>query len=129
MALSNYEKQKRWREKNRALYNFQQRQRRKKGGDATCQPDKRETRQVGSNAAPTVRSAGAAGFETKKVGEFRMLVLSENPEERSTMPVVKPQVYRNDYGAVITEAQYNALQEKKKIAEQKGYVLDEYSQT
>ncbi len=30
MALSNYEKQKRWREKHRALYNLQQRNRRKK---------------------------------------------------------------------------------------------------
>ena len=67
-------------------------------------------------------------FETKKVGEFRMLVLPERVEDEDTMPVVKPQIFRNDYGAVISERAWNQLQEKKRRAKEGGYVLDEYSQ-
>ena len=67
-------------------------------------------------------------FETKKVGEFRMLVLPEMPKEEATMPVVKPLIYRNDYGAVISESAWGRLQEKKRVAAENGYELDEYSQ-
>jgi hypothetical protein len=84
MALSNYEKQKRWRDKNRALYNLQQRQRRKtKGGDAKCQ---------------------------------------------SVKPVTVPTVFRDDYGRVISEAQWKRLQERKDAAKDHGYTIDDYSQ-
>lgn len=65
------------------------------------------------------------------IDELRELVKQEEsrkPEERPTILVVKPLVYRNGYGAVITESQYNALQEKKRVAAENGYVLDEYSQ-
>jgi acyl-CoA reductase-like NAD-dependent aldehyde dehydrogenase len=42
--------------------------------------------------------------------------------------VAKPQVYRNDYGAVISEAAWKRLQKMKAEAKEKNYELDEYSQ-
>jgi len=64
-------------------------------------------------------------FETKKVGEFRMLVI---PSKEVEDEPVKPTIFRNDYGAVISERAWNQLQEKKRRAKEGGYVLDEYSQ-
>ena len=80
---------------------------------------------------PDERDSGNPMPSRSKIEELRELVKleeSRKPKERATMPVVKPLIYRNDYGAVITESQYNALQEKKRVAKEKGYVLDEYSQ-
>ena len=125
MALSGYEKQKRWREKHRALYNLQQRNRRKKGGDATLSPESTQLSKETSNAAPTVQPSGAAQFHTKKVGEFRMLVMPpKTVEDEPTMPVAKPKVFFNDHGAQISEKVWNVLQEKKRIALESGYEFD-----
>jgi flagellar assembly factor FliW len=55
-----------------------------------------------------------------------MLVLPEQDE--ATMPATKPLVFRNDYGAVISERAWNQLQEKKRKAKEGNYHLDEYSQ-
>ncbi len=41
---------------------------------------------------------------------------------------VKPLVFRNDYGQIISERAWNMLQKKKEDAKKGGYVLDEYSQ-
>jgi hypothetical protein len=137
MALSNYEKQKRWREKHRALYNLQQRNRRRKGGDATS--NTHSIVNVGtaridqpprlSEAAPEVRSLGAAGFTTKKVGEFRMLVLPEQPINESTMPATKPRVFINEItGQPCSESVWNEIQKRKSEAKEKNYDLDPYIQ-
>lgn len=137
MALSGYEKQKRWREKNRALYNLQQRNRRaKKGGDVKCDsviatrtpaamPMGTASIAESSEAAPKVQSSGAAKIETRKVGELRMIVI---PKEVNEVEVVKPLIYRDDYGRVITERQWDLLQRKKQAAREHGYVIDDYSQ-
>lgn len=143
MALTNYEKQKRWREKNRALYNLQQRNRRKKGGDAVCRenPQVSEVSSHPSSAAPTVPPAGAAlnpeyekatheeelhgHFTTKKVGEFRMVVI---PTQPSVVIENKPLIFKDDYGRVISERAWNMLQKKKEDAKKGGYVIDDYSQ-
>jgi hypothetical protein len=101
---------------------------RKKGGDVKCKFQTEEvdsilSQRTCSEAAPTVQSSGAA-FETKKVGEFRMLVLPETVEEEP----VKPQIFRNDNGAVISEWAWKMLQEKKRRAKEGGYEIDDYSQ-
>ena len=128
MALTNYEKQKRWREKNRALYNLQQRNRRKtKGGEATCSEKNKNgntqipTKSIASNAAPTVQPARAA-----KIEELRELMEAASREPVES--VVKPLVYRDDYGRIISEAQWKRLQERKEHAKQCGFVIDQYSQ-
>jgi hypothetical protein len=126
MPLSNYEKQKRWRDKNRALYNFQQRQRRKaKGGDATChdrQTESTHNSDSGSNAELTVQSAGSATIQS-----LRELITKESEKPVET-PVAVPTVFRDDYGRVISEAQWQRLQERKKRATEGGYEIDAYSQ-
>ncbi len=124
MALSGYEKQKRWREKNRALYNFQQRERRKKGGDVSCPSSQSsnmntDVTQMGRNAVPTVRPAGT-------VKELRALM--ERASAEPDVPAVKPLTYRDDYGRVITEGQWERLQKRKEEAKTNGYDIDEYSQ-
>ena len=66
-------------------------------------------------------------FETKKVGEFRMLVLPEHPKDEPVVPVVKPLIFRDDNGRVISERAWNAFQKLKEKA--KGiYEIDDYIQ-
>lgn len=71
-----------------------------------------------------------ATFTTKKVGEFRMIVLPE--EKPYTEPPVSeetsPPIRRDEWGNRCSEKQYQAWQEKKKKAKEKGFVIDEYSQ-
>jgi hypothetical protein len=67
-------------------------------------------------------------FETKKVGEFRMLVLPEAPRDESTMPVGKPLIFRDDNGRPITERAWNALQKLKEKAKEGEYHVDDYIQ-
>ena len=67
---------------------------------------------------------GQNPFETKKVGEFRMLVLPEQPKDEPVVPVVKPKVFFNDHGAQISERVWNDLQEKKRKALESGYEFD-----
>lgn len=123
MAMTNYERQKRWRDNNRSLFNLRRRNARKeKGGDATC-PDTTQTqmKSPGSNASPNVQPAGEA-----TITQLRSLI--DNLPNEPDNPVVKPQVFRDDHGRVICETQYNALQRRKDEAHRKGYVIDDYSQ-
>ena len=68
-----------------------------------------------------------------KIEELRELVKREEnrkPEERPTMPVVKPKVFVNDItGQVISESAWMELQRRKAEAKLKEYEIDEYSQT
>jgi hypothetical protein len=110
MALSNYEKQKRWREKHRALYNFQQRQRRKKVEE---EPPEENT--------PVEKKS--------KIEELRAVIEREhNREVEVEEPERKPLVFRDHLGNVITERAWNILQKKKAAAKDGGYELDAYIQ-
>jgi hypothetical protein len=144
MALTNYERVKRWREKNRALYNLRRRNARKNlpvpvlaeavtrtsgarpETERECPLSSGEARESNKPDVYCIPSDSRGGqklpFETKKVGEFRMLVLPE--EERPEMPVVKPKVFFNDHGAQISEKVWNQLQEKKRVAAENGYEFD-----
>jgi len=122
MAMTNTERQRRWLEKNRALHNLRRRNARSNllsaDGDRTS---KLATLAADSDSYPEPTKLP---FETKKVGEFRMLVMPETHKEEATMPVVKPKVFLNDHGAVISERTWNILQEKKRIAKENGYEFD-----
>jgi hypothetical protein len=107
MAISNAERQKRWREKNRVLYNLQRRNRRK-----------RELNSV-TTVTPVVTTE-----KKDQISELRELMIQAS--EKQDEP--KPQIFRNDYGNIISERQWNALQKKKGDAKEGEYVLDEYSQ-
>jgi hypothetical protein len=134
-----YSRVKAWRAKNRVLWNLKQKEyrRRKKNlpvpvlaepyqaGLVAGLGEARES--TGADASQTERDSRGGQtlpFETKKVGEFRMLVLPEEPQERPVMPVVKPKVFFNDHGAVISEKVWNQLQEKKREALESGYEFD-----
>ena len=107
----------------------------KKGGDAKCNTTStvdaghvvKQPPQEGE-AALTVRSSGAAQFETKRVGEFRMLVMPEKAKDEPTMPATKPLIFRDDNGRVITERAWNALQKLKEKAKEGEYHVDDYIQ-
>jgi len=156
--MTNAERQRKWIAKNRALHNLRRRNKRKNlpvpvlaepqvydkigklksGQDYPSQHcegssgEARESTPVVRGAAETSKASDSRGgqlpFETKKVGEFRMLVLPEQPKDEPVVPVVKPQVFRNDYGAVISESAWKRLQKLKQEAKEGGYELDEYSQ-
>ncbi len=123
---SGYARLKRWREKHRGLTNLRQREYRsgKKGVDLVKEEVKSEAT-LSRTEIPILENPPS--FTTKKVGEFRMIMIEpEKPLE--TSEVARPLVFRNDYGSIITERQWNALQEKKEKAKKGGYVLDEWSQ-
>ena len=122
MAMSNAERQKRWLEKNRALHNFRRRKKNLSGSDVTARD--------GGKVDSVVATPSAQPFETKKVGEFRMLVMpTERVEDEPTMPVVKPKIFTNDItGQIISERAWNELQRRKRKAKEGGYEIDEHSQ-
>ena len=135
-AKRNYERVKRWREKNRGLVNLRQREYRKRktlgGVESSSELATERPNDIGQVSSD--KSAPSKLFETKKVGEFRMLVLPEQPKEEPEMPVVassealrgggKPKVFFNDHGAQISEKVWEALQEKKRVALESGYEFD-----
>lgn len=126
MALSGYEKQKRWREKNRALYNFQQRQRRKNLGVGSAGVVQNQER--GKEHPETVGVMTGSPVQPKsKIEELRELVRMEQEKPAVEAPA-KLQVYRNDYGAIISEAQWDRLQKLKERAKNGGYEIDQWSQ-
>lgn len=99
-------------EKNRAAHNLRRRNARK-GLKETSTP----------STAPA-RVLPVAGKEAT-LASLRELVAAAEPVV--AVPA-KPVVYRDDYGRVITQSQWNKLQEMKMEAKQKGYVIDEFSQ-
>lgn len=117
MAMSNLERQRRWLEKNRALFNRRRREKRVlgKGGDL------HEER---SNETGVV----SRGTDEKKSTLEVLRELISKPVEKAELEVVKPRIFRNDYGVVITEGQWEKLQRMKKEAKEGGYEIDEWSQ-
>jgi Ni/Co efflux regulator RcnB len=145
MALSNAERQKRWIEKNRALHNLRRRKKNLSGGvyghaeigggTETSLPS--ESLAIGSAAPrrlpPNNLGSGnqAPTAQKSKIQELRELVRKTeeaNHVREITEEVVKPQVFRNDYGAIISENAWKRLQKLKEKAREGGYILDEYSQ-
>ena len=142
--MTNAERQRKWIAKNRALHNLRRRNKRKNlpvpvlaepDTDRVLRHEKgSEARESNKAITPLPMShgcdealdsrGGQTPFETKKVGEFRMLVIPEMPKEEPTMPVVKPKVFFNDHGAQISEKVWNTLQEKKRKALESGYEFD-----
>ncbi len=133
----NYERVKRWREKNRALSNLRQRQYRvnakmKKLGLAEKEPKvqtdiPRTEMPLPENPPP---------FETKKVGEFRMIVLPEekpitdapsSTDTRSRSDIAMG-IWRNDQGGVISKFAWDKLQKLKEHAAKNNFEIDDYSQ-
>jgi hypothetical protein len=140
MALSNYEKQKRWREKNRALYNFQQRERRKNlsGGVENALTNSNRLihgedvggeKEKSDGTKPTSESSVSPAQTSKDETLLKLRDLMRVEQEKPAVePPAKPMVYRSDFGAVITERQWLQLQEKKRKAKEGGYEIDAYSQ-
>jgi hypothetical protein len=140
MALTNYERVKRWREKNRVIYNLRRRNARKNLGAATggiagvVERGGRllsQEARAGMSASENIRSDVAT--QTSKdetLAKLREMVKVEQEKPRGEAPVtpVKPLIYRNDHGGVISEFEWEKLQKLKQKAKNGGYEIDEYSQ-
>jgi hypothetical protein len=122
MPLTNYERQKKWRNKHRGIYNLRRRNSRKNlSGDASV---------IGRKAADTPFTlckgpVSSSSSQPSKVDELRQLMAKASAEPSTP---VKPMIYRDDYGRTISERQWNALQALKGKAKAGGYEIDEYSQ-
>ncbi len=177
MALTNSERQKRWREKHRALFNLRRRQSRNVKSIARVEErlkclkelrsgieepqresnrsriemtrneklgvdtESTESRPVESEQETTGKgevelSRPPPLFTTKKVGEFRMVVLpEENPhtnapsstDTRSRSDIAMG-IWRNDQGGVISKFAYDKLQKLKEHAKANNFEMDDYSQ-
>lgn len=135
MALTNYQRQKRWREKNRVIYNLRRRNARKNlsgGAKALAESGgiktlaETETNSEFEPQQPSSIRDAAQNSKDATLANLRELVAREH--ERVVDEPVKPTIFRNDYGASLSERAWNQLQEKKRRAKEGGYVLDEYSQ-
>ncbi len=152
MAMSNAERQRRWLAKNRAAFNLRRRNARKSSSlgekEAAVESNRSRTEMarseiLGRESSDALSSNVDGGsnapppqFTTKKVGEFRMVVL---PEEKPTTdaPVstdtrsrsdIAMGIWRNDQGGVISKFAWDKLQKLKKEAKDGGYEIDQYSQ-
>lgn len=115
MALTNGERQRRWLEKNRAVFNLRRRNKRKglDLGKSEVQGDS--------------KGMGTVDPKRTSIGGLRELV-EESHEASGGVDVVRPAVFRDDRGVVITERAWNALQRLKEKAKRGGYELDDYVQ-
>ncbi len=130
------ERVKRWRDKNRALWNLRRRNIRKKEAGLGC----REKEPVVEATVVRVEAAPKEipGVRTRKVGEFRMIEIEPkkaSPEEEKpvvddsrTVKDVVGGIYRNDQGGVISKFAWEKLQKLKAHAKENEFVIDEYSQ-
>jgi hypothetical protein len=118
MALTAYERQKRWREKHRALYNLRRRQARKNLSGVEGR-----VRNLDS-----VGESGCSGppAQLSTVEKLRSLVATESA--KPPIPDTPQRIYRDDYGKVVTEAQWRANEKRKADAKASGYEIDQYSQ-
>lgn len=119
MALTNAERQKRWIEKNRALHNWIRRKKNLNGKAVLSGTDQDRTEP--ENKVPATSTP-----QLSKIDQLRQLIATVSTEP--VVPVMKSLVFRNDHGAVISEKQWNDLQDRKRKAKQGGYVIDDYSQ-
>lgn len=148
---SNAERQKRWREKNRALYNLRRRNARRKNLLVDVQPEPKavvhasgRSTEIGEARESTTEQADrlpplatnssafrseksdSRGGQTSTIEALRKLV--ESVQNEPAVPVAKPAVFRDDYGRVISEEQYMEVLRKKAEADRKGYEIYEYGQ-
>ncbi len=156
MSMSNAERQRRWLEKNRAAFNLRRRNARKKDlglvekepTSQTTVPRTEMARNMGADTEETESRSAQAGkgevelsrppppFTTKKVGEFRMVVLPEEkpstevPESTDTRSRsdIAMGIWRNDQGGVISKFAYDKLQRLKEHAKENNFEIDDYSQ-
>ncbi len=133
MAMSGAERQKRWLAKNRAAFNLRRRNARKGKLNLGLQEAK------GVVDVPGIEMPlpeNPPPFETKKVGEFRMIVLPEekpitdapeSTDSRSRSDIAMG-IWRNDQGGVISKFAYDKLQKLKEHAKANNFEMDDYSQ-
>ncbi len=151
MALTNAQRQKKWRDEHRALWNLRRRNLRKgsslvekeslvnTGVPRTEMPPQENLGRKSSDALSSNVDGGSNApppqFTTKKVGEFRMVVLpEENPatdapstDTRSRSDIAMG-IWKNDQGGVISKFAYDKLQKLKEHAKENNFVIDDYSQ-
>ncbi len=118
MPLSNKERQRRWMEKNRAVFNLRRRNARKK--DFVLVVEEVEVEAV----MPRIEMASKA----RTIEELRDVINAESRKPPETTVEAPPVVYRNDYGGVISKFAWEKLQRLKEKAKSGGYEMDEYSQ-
>lgn len=137
MPLTNYEKQKRWRDKNRAAYNLQQRQRRKNlsGGEKSSAESvgiktlvETETDLKFESSRPSSIRDAAQNSRKSKIKELEALIKLEQEKPRVEPPTSVNRVYRSETGMVITKKQWEAREQKKNKARSEGFEIDEYAQ-
>ncbi len=68
----------------------------------------------------------SAPSSQSKIEQLRELITHEHEKLLETNVV--PSIYRDDYGRVISEGQWKALQKRKSEAVNHGYEIDEHSQ-
>lgn len=125
-TMNDYERVKKWREKNKAKYNLYQRNYRK--GLRMNSEYTKATHEVEIHG-PDENHPQVSKDET--LAKLRDLIKQE--EEKPTVEArvrydVVGGIYRNDSGGVISKFAWEKLQKLKEKAKDGGYILDEYSQ-
>ncbi len=129
MAMSNAERQKRWKAKHRALYNLQRRNKRKNLGAGECVATKPIPKE--SVAAEEIKQSIPPPQTSKEalLASLRASIAPENLPPATAIPaapVKLPQRYI--FGRPATEEEWQKKLELDRIADEKGYTRDEFSQ-
>ncbi len=149
MALTGAQRQKKWRESNRALWNLRRRNLRKNLDLGEKEPE-REATVPSTEMTTEVQPMGdwnhvleptppRTPMESKDetLAQLREMVkqeqekpIAEVPESMDTRSRsdIAMGIWRNDQGGVISKFAYDKLQKLKKKAETGGYEIDDYSQ-
>ncbi len=124
MALTNAQRQKKWRDENRALWNLRRRNLRK-GSSLVKKEPEGEATVLRTEVTPKEgkEETLARLREMVKVEEEKPVV-----DDSRTVKDVVGGIYRNDHGGVISKFAWEKLQRLKEHAKENNFVIDDYSQ-
>ncbi len=151
MAMSNAQRQAKWREKNRALFNLRRRNARKRLSLVEKEAERdttvlRTEMSIGekSGSAPHAEDGNSERLQDvhnvpnggdqqippprPSILDLRKLIAEESQKPPETSVESRPVVYRNDYGGVISKFAWEKLQKMKAHAKENNFEIDEYSQ-
>ncbi len=147
MALTNSERQAKWRDKHRALFNLRRRQSRNLKSIARVEERLKQLKELRDGIEESKVQTDVPRIEmplpenpplftTKKVGGLRMVVLPEEKPSTETPSSTDTRsrsdiamgIWRNDQGGVISKFAYDKLQKLKEHAQKNNFEIDDYSQ-
>ncbi len=129
MALTNAQRQKKWRDEHRALWNLRRRNLRKGSDLVEKEPEREATvpRIEMVSKEETLRGLRQAIEQESGIAPETSEDAPGSTDTRSRSDIAMG-IWRNDQGGVISKFAWDKLQRLKEHAKANNFVIDEYSQ-